>query len=505
MEGTKIIINKVTSEIMQKSSFQSRVYHDEPILTTASNLESYVPQEILDMKKLAVSSEAFRQSERWLFYTQGKFMESFEDDYNYKGTFVLYYPTYRSMSPKQLRGFFSWRTRVRRGEITETSLSFVYLYIYELINLIGVSSAEEGFAKLVELKENYGKIDGSIGRYIDKWLVDYVVYYGLDKALLADMPCIAFDNALLVLINSENRSSDDIFSAINRLSSYCIEKSAFYKKYPEDVKKVTCDVFKALEEHHTKRCKRGIIETLFDTLCTWTYYMFEGAIFYDRDASGKRECIINDIRKYSCNSGMWFCEKYDGGKSRKLGDILRAVDSAMRKQYGFTAHLKEQKVTKLLSSIIEKKIAALLDEKAKNARPEIEIDVKKLGGIRRAADITREKLIVDEPDTENEFLTSAPCETPTICDIEEKAECAEEAAEIDTPLDDTERKLLKCLLDGRPYAELLRSRGAMLSIAVDSINEKLYDMFADTVIVFDGDTPELIDDYTEQLKGLIGE
>jgi hypothetical protein len=37
----------------------------------------------------------------------------------------------------------------------------------------------------------------------------------------------------------------------------------------------------------------------------------------------------------------------------------------------------------------------------------------------------------------------------------------------------------------------------------DSINEKLYDIFADTVIEFDGDIPAVIEDYEEELKGMI--
>ena len=37
----------------------------------------------------------------------------------------------------------------------------------------------------------------------------------------------------------------------------------------------------------------------------------------------------------------------------------------------------------------------------------------------------------------------------------------------------------------------------------DSINEKLYDAFADTVLTFDGDTPVVIEDYEEELKGMI--
>ena len=47
-----------------------------------------------------------------------------------------------------------------------------------------------------------------------------------------------------------------------------------------------------------------------------------------------------------------------------------------------------------------------------------------------------------------------------------------------------------------------RGSGIMLTVAIDEINERLFDDFGDTVIIFDGDTPEIIEDYKEELKGM---
>lgn len=41
----------------------------------------------------------------------------------------------------------------------------------------------------------------------------------------------------------------------------------------------------------------------------------------------------------------------------------------------------------------------------------------------------------------------------------------------------------------------------MLSVLVDSINEKYFDLFGDTVIDFDGENPFIIEDYAQELKG----
>jgi hypothetical protein len=73
----------------------------------------------------------------------------------------------------------------------------------------------------------------------------------------------------------------------------------------------------------------------------------------------------------------------------------------------------------------------------------------------------------------------------------------------DSRLSETETAFLRCLLDGTPYADLLRQRNVMLSVLVDHINETLFDDFGDTVILFDGDTPELIEDYAEDVAALL--
>ena len=43
----------------------------------------------------------------------------------------------------------------------------------------------------------------------------------------------------------------------------------------------------------------------------------------------------------------------------------------------------------------------------------------------------------------------------------------------------------------------------MLSVIIDSINEKLSGEFLDNVAVYDGDNSYIIEDYAEDLKGFI--
>ncbi|MDE7060953.1 MAG: hypothetical protein K2O71_05085, partial [Lachnospiraceae bacterium] len=60
-------------------------------------------------------------------------------------------------------------------------------------------------------------------------------------------------------------------------------------------------------------------------------------------------------------------------------------------------------------------------------------------------------------------------------------------------------------LYGEPYREFLCEHRLMLSVVVDAINEKLFDYFADTAIVFDGDAPQILVDYKEEVAAILKE
>ena len=70
-------------------------------------------------------------------------------------------------------------------------------------------------------------------------------------------------------------------------------------------------------------------------------------------------------------------------------------------------------------------------------------------------------------------------------------------------LDENELLLIICLLRGEEYASRFKEKGIMVSVLADAINNTLFDRFGDTVIEFDGDTPTVVEDYKEELKGML--
>ncbi len=484
---------KEIERIMADRKLQSLVYRDEPILKTAAQMENYLPAAYRGMRALARTSEAYQHSTAWLFYQQGKLLEEHTDDFIFNGEFQRYFPTYQGMNDYQLRGYFSWRTALRRGEVRETEASFVFVYVYELLHCIGVDSPEAGFYRLRDFWQGYREFLPFLDRYLQNWMRDFVVYYGLDSALLDMLPDTAFDKALMIVLEHRIHDEQTLFEALCTLSSYPLKNSAFYKQYPDDVRHVVCAVLDAIAVHHETRCKNTFCERLFGRKTACPYTMFASAVFYDRKNYTDYSYSINLIHTYSCHGGNWLCEKYYGnrGKNKELGHILKTVDRLMRKAYAFPQPLRDEDCTKLLAGIVTKAIGAFLEKKNAAEARKVEIDLSKLQGIRTAAAETREKLLIEEDDEDTKPMFSPP------------KEVSEATFFNDLGLSEAEYRFMQCLLYSGDCMTALKENHLILSMAVDSINEKLLDRLGDTAIDFDGETPLVIEDYISELKGWV--
>ena len=70
-------------------------------------------------------------------------------------------------------------------------------------------------------------------------------------------------------------------------------------------------------------------------------------------------------------------------------------------------------------------------------------------------------------------------------------------------LTSAEAELLEALLAGADPSGALAQTGALPSVAVDCLNEKLFDVVGDAVIEFDGTVPVLVEDYHEDIEDLL--
>ena len=431
---------------------------------------------------------AYRQSRESIFIKQGKLLADYEDDYVYDRRVTHYFPTYQSLTNPELRGYFSWRTKLRRGNLQKTSLTYAFLYIYELLNQIGVADPVDGYRKLTEFRDAYGALDDGILPYLNLWLMDYVVYYNLDAGLLADTPQVRFNRGIAVLDSIQSRGDEEVIRAVKQLSPKWLERSKFYREYREDCDTVIVRVLRRMSAHYNARCKKTMVEQYFGSFSQYRVILFDAAVFHERQVEGSRQYKVDENYIYRCRNGLWSVQKYNclPHSNGKLGDVLKAIDGVMRECYGYGRPVQYKLDTKWILKIIQEEVRNLLTEKKAAEEKKITIDYSRLARIRDDAAVTRDRLMVEEEAEEE----APPVQTPAPAEEPE-----------DTPLTKDEYRLLQSLLYGRDYG-WVRSSGLMLSVLVDGINDKLYDIFFDSVLLGD-DPPELIEDYIADLKEMI--
>lgn len=480
------IIKAVLSGI--KTS-EEKVYRDEPLIFTASQMKGYTPPEYAEMQRIAGGRKGMFMSSAELFYRQGKFMEDFCDSFDRPVGCTRYFPTYRDLNLPQLRTYFTWRTGVRRGEIKETSLSYAFLYIYELLNLIGVKNAEEGFIKLKDFCEKYSALDTRIMPYANLWLTDFAAYYGIPHNLTESLYGLKNDDALLTLMNYKNETAEDVLAALDCFSSYRLRNSVFYKKYPAETADTVYRLFCSLAEYYENKEGGDIFIRLFAKPVKEKYFIFRSAVFYAKKRHPDCVYEISPILKYSCKNGEWHISRLFPVKDKagKVGALLKATDYYLRKRYGHKSSLKKPELSSLFEEMIKKAVNEQYRESLERKKPVISIDISKLQGIRDTAEVTRDKLIVEE-EPEEAAAPVTPIEQP------------QESGILKSPL----KEIMIALLKGENAETVARKNGIMLSVAAEEINETLFDDFGDTVIDFDGDVPIIIEDYENELKGMLG-
>ena len=403
----------IDERLRGRAAFSEVSYGDQPIVFSGRQLKSYVPQRLSDARALARSPEMLRHSEAYVFWRQAQLLADYEDDYDFHGHFSRYYPTYEVMSNDQLRGYFAWRTEWRAGATPDTETSFVYVLAYELLMGVGAADARDGYAQLARLCEDYGDLDPHVVQNLGRWMDDYIVYWGLPADLLGSLAHREADRALGVLLHRRDHADGELFAAMEALSSYHMGKSVFYKGHAEDVQRVAVRVYRAMADHHDRDLKRSLVETYFGVSLEQDYVLFPNAVFVDQRRYEDYTYEVSPLDHFRCRGARWSRDRYAGNlrPNRKLGALLKTIDATMRELYGFKPALQAPLTTKYVLKLIETETDALLAARAEAERRAVHIDLSKLGGIRAAADKTRDSLLVDEDEVESLFPMDAGRQT----------------------------------------------------------------------------------------------
>ena len=500
------------------------------------------------MRHLATDNP-FARNDAGLFYKQAKFVEDFTDDYSEYESFSMYYPYYQHMGYKQLRTYFTWRSKVRSCHYPKTSLSYVFLYIYELLSGVGAQNPAEGLDKLVALWTAYGEQYPAINKYLPGWFKDYHIYYTLPQSF-AD-----FVNAYnlqkyypeLFLFEFDIQHSLDLW---NNISNYKIIKSKFYNDGNELLLK---ECFYAVLNGIKTFCftRNTRIEDLFIYEISKGVFWdpFRQALFHPWLNQPNHQVTMPNAEIYYCYNNLWTADIpiHHSGRAALAGYIIKKTEACLRQvvkyKFKITADHGDvnrsfQKLRSLGITLVE--LDKVIEDAATNfhletTRTIVTVNRDNLTRIRKEAMGTQDMLIVpegsaanlpspvlnsDKPDelVHESIPAPTPLPKPDAPDLPEPQTASDGWANdwadgwigLGSALTTAEREALHLLsqsdsdgiIAGTDIKALADKNGIMLEVLADSINEKAVDHIGDNILEMD-ETMVIYEEYREKIMEMV--
>lgn len=300
--------------------------------------------------------------------------------------FSSYWPTYAAMKPEQEQWYYYWRSEFRRGEKVETDLSYLFIYVYELINGVGWEHPQDGLDTLVRVWETYRARFRRLDGYMAEWVREFALVHALD---LPESSALEQTSALLggELLDLElarrfaEEPLDLTWELIARLSDYDATTSRFYKDQGKKVlPRVVPHVVRALDEHLLRA--RGIrLPGLFraaDDRIT-ERYLFRSAV-YDSELYGRT--FLVRAPKLGLHAQL----------REFVTQVVRQSENELRARFKFGGRLRGIKLDPELMGVIaeavEREFLPPEERAAQQApkRPEVRFDLEELEKLRRDSD-----------------------------------------------------------------------------------------------------------------------
>ncbi|MDR2665352.1 MAG: TerB N-terminal domain-containing protein [Oscillospiraceae bacterium] len=442
----------------------------------------------------------------FIFCDQAAFMCDFEDDYAEYAAFSGSVPCYEYMGHRQLRTYFTWRARVRRGEVDCVSPGYAFVYVYELLNNIGVDDPMDGFCKLVFFWDAFGRHDPALDVYMPGWLKDYYAYYGLPDTFQS----LAIQHGLdkhypEVFVYG---SDETAFNAYADISRYDARKSRFFTG--ENARHMT-EGFLFVIERFRSLCSAASqhFEDLVYCASTNRQWrtLFGDALFYPSREQPDRKVTISKREWYISRNDRWIRRSTALSSAGRdlVTYIMRATESALRDAVGYTYAIKAkqwyftdglQRLGLDAEAIIR---AAVAEYFAIANRKRVVVDDASLNRIRKEASDTRDMLLVAEGDAPPPPADTEPRPVHT---RDEAAGARDMWAELFASFTSAETYALADVLRGGDIRSAAGAAGVLPEVLADGINQKAMDILGDVILEYN-DAASVYDDYAEGLINMM--
>lgn len=521
---TKLKNNKVNETFnsykIDPKKFNQNKYTNEPVNQTEQfSIEKKKISRLRQMKALSASNVTDTNK---LFYLQGTFMDDYVDNYDINVPCNKNNPVYNNLTIYQLRSYFSWRTLIRNKLYKQTEQSYVFLYIYELLNKIGVKNEIDGLNKIIDLWQNYRVFDNSFDKYLSNWVKDYYITnrINIDFNLIEEeFPIKNNDNlediSEILIGNYENK-----LEFLDSISNYHILKSKIMEhEYSFLINLVIPEIFKNLDKYFSEN-NVSFVNITFGKFKKKYWNVYENAIYFNNKLESDFVFKFKNLETYYRKGNNYYKETFELSQYSKciVGYILKNIEIILRECLKFSKNLKvnissldelssnaelysivtNKKFNMIINNTIKK---YLIEHKTeinniitKEKKEEIVIDANKFNEIRKSSSRIQEKLIVEE---ENYLEKEEQIEIEIINSSQDIFKNL-----IDN-LNTVELDFLKKIINNEPRNNLIdysKQNNILFEIMIENINKVALETIADNLIEDNSDEVIIYAEYIDALK-----
>ena len=474
------------------------------------------------------------------FLSAARAMEDYEDDCPFAGTVPLYQPEYRDLTPNELRGYFTWRAALRRGEVSAHCDAFVYLYLSELMLGVGAANAAEALDCMDAFASAYfsaGYGSEALQRNFKNWRFEYAVLNRVDAARVwaYENPALRhWDEALTVLREPEKQSDEVVFAALAEFGGKKLTEARSVKGLGDKAAFYYAAIWRS--------CAPLLFAACFGNMRMRAWKPFSDAPRLRalcENAGQDFSYQLNELRSFAA-TGNGFTEysylrqQFD---SKRFFAFLKEADTALRVRFlrGKASKTASAAQDIALQEAFSRAFASCEAMEAAQKLAAVPVRREKLADIRAAAAVTTAALLTEaETGAEREEqkrreaqkncglaelingegskqtgsayaqVAAAAGATPAELANRGETEQTDKAGRTEM-LDALERRCLAALLRGESVRAKLRAAHCLTSLFAERVNEKLYEHFQDICLESEGEELFLVPDYREEIETLLRE
>lgn len=452
--------------------------------------------------------------------------------------FFAYMPQYGQMSQDQLRWYLYWRDNVRHGVYLSTDYSYIFLFIYEILNLPEKIKPEQGLTVLCDLWLAYREQFPRLDRYLGEWVCDYCLIHKLPAPL--------------------ERLSDILPTLISILTF-----REFYVRFNADgdcpITPQLCDV---LSTHNWRQSKyltaenRAVFEThIYASVLgalrhAWATDPDFVSLLGFSEVQQSRNAFSGALCTYACKRRIdvrYLSLSRSYQLKFILSDLFKLAENCIRAHYGIKARLNATGVPEVLKTYVKDYFARELPPPQKAPKKSAEPKISKEAEARRQEEsayaalyeplstelspetalaleknswVNTELLVpadeepsVPEAPIDEAPITEQPAELPQTESVPEKtSDGADEDITYDDPYENFVRHLNDCYYtalkhiicrEEDEFRTLCQTSMLLPDAMIDAINELAVTYTDDTVIDPDGSFWILSDFYANDVMNAV--